>query len=171
MRRPRFTPIALGPLVVALVACGGGGGGDTAGDAPDGVVVEEVGAEQAPVGGGSGDLTEVVAAIESAGYDCAPDSFSMTSAIRETCLTTSSLSLVGYAWADATAMDAEVDLEVSCSTDSGLGQLTSLRGDVWAVSAVPLSGSTSPETQAQIDDVLSTIATTLGGEIVASPCA
>ncbi len=169
MRRPRCALLGLGPLVVALAACGDSGD-DTAVDAPGGVVVEGS-VEDASAGGGSGDLTGVVAAIEATGYDCNPDSSVMTSAIRETCLTTSDLSLVGYAWVDASTMDAQVGLEVFCSADSSLGQLTSLRGDTWAVSAVPLSGSTSPETQAQIDDVLSTIATTLGGELVSTPCA
>jgi hypothetical protein len=169
MRRTRCALFGLGPLVVALAACGGGD--DTAVDAPDGVVVEDDGsAEDGPAGAGSSDLTGVVAAIEATGYDCNPDSSVMTSAIRETCLTTSALSLVGYAWVDASTMEAEVGLEVFCSADSSLGQLTSLRGDTWAVSAVPLSGSTSPETQAQIDDVLSTIATTLGGELLRTPC-
>ena len=112
-----------------------------------------------------------MAAIEATGYDCAPESFVLTSAVRETCLTTSSVSLSAYAWSDAATMAAQVDSELSCTLDSGLGELASVRGDVWAVSAVSLSGSTTPETKAAIDEVLTGLATSLGGTVVSTPCA
>lgn len=153
--------------LVSMSACGGGGGDDdAAADSDDDVVVEEVSS-----GAGAADLGPVVAAIEATGYDCTPESFVMTSAIRETCLTTTSVSLSAYAWSDAATMAAEADSELFCTLDSGLGELASVRGDVWAISAVSLSGSNTPETKAAIDEVLTGLAESLGGTVVSTPCA
>ena len=165
-----FAPVlTLASIAIALASCSSGDGASTGAPADDGtgggVVVEQVSSDTP-----AGDLTEVVAAIEAAGYDCMVESFAMTSATRENCLTTSSVALLAYAWGDAATMDAEVDREVFCTLDSGLGPLTSLRGDTWAVSAMSLSGTVTPETQAAIDDTFNAIATTLGGELVVSPC-
>lgn len=151
--------------LVSLSACGGGGD-EVAVETDDAVVVEEVSTDA-----GAADLGPVVAAIEATGYDCTPESFVMTSAIRETCLTTTSVSLSAYAWSDAATMAAEADSELFCTMDSGLGELASVRGDVWAISAVSLSGSNTPETKAAIDEVLTGLATSLGGTVVSTPCA
>ena len=152
--------------LVSLSACGGGGADDVAVETDDAVVVEDVSSSA-----GSADLGPVVAAIEATGYDCTPESFVMSSAIRENCLTTTSISLSAYAWSDAATMAAQVDSELFCTMDSGLGELASARGDVWAISAISLSGSSTPETKAAIDEVLSGLAASLGGTVVSTPCA
>ena len=117
----------------------------------------------------TGQMADLVAAIEGLDYECSPESFVMTSAERETCLTTSSISLVAYVWADEETFDAEVDAEVRCSTDSSLGDLRSVRGATWAVAVVPLNGSTA-EYSDEVDALLTSVQAALGGDAVSSPC-
>jgi hypothetical protein len=156
----------IGLCALGLAACGGGSNDSADGDAGSGdVVVEQVSAD-AP----AGDLSAVVTAIEATGYDCSPESFVMTTAVRETCITTSSIALSAYAWGTADDMAAQIDGEIYCTKDSGMDEITSLRGDTWAISAVSLSGSISPEAQTRIDDTLATLADSLGGTVSSADC-
>ena len=171
--RPVFSTLVAVVAVAAVAgACGGSDdGGDAAMDDTDAaseVVVDEVAADGAP--SAAADLSPVVSAIEATGYECQPESFVMTSAIRETCLTTSSIALSAYAWAGPELMAEQVDAEVFCTADSGLEQLTSLRGDTWAITALSLSGSNTPETQTAIDDALAAVSATLGGAVTTTAC-
>lgn len=170
--RPVFSTLVAVVAVAAVAgACGGSDdGGDAAMDDTDAaseVVVDEVAADGAP---SAVDLSPVVSAIEATGYECQPESFVMTSAIRETCLTTSSITLSAYAWASSELMAEQVDAEIFCTADSGLEQLTSLRGDTWAITALSLSGSNTPETQTAIDDALAAVSATLGGAVTTTAC-
>ena len=166
--RPVFSTLVAVVAVAAVAgACGGSDdGGDAAMDDTD--AASEVAADGAP--SAVADLSPVVSAIEATGYECQPESFVMTSAIRETCLTTSSITLSAYAWASSELMAEQVDAEIFCTADSGLEQLTSLRGDTWAITALSLSGSNTPETQTAIDDALAAVSATLGGAVTTTAC-
>ena len=158
--RTLVSMLAAGLLV--LTACGGGDS-ESSGS-------EESSGESSGGGAAAATLADVVAAVEGTGYDCNPDSFVMTGAVRESCLTTSAIGLSAYAWDDAEAFAAQVGSEVRCSLDSSLGEIRSLQGDTWAVSAVPLSGSPTADNIDAIDSALEAIQATLGGEIVSAPC-
>lgn len=145
--------------VLALAACGGD---DSSSDASS---TADTAAQTAD----SGRMAEVTAAIEATGYTCTPESFAMTSAAHESCLTTNSISVQAYTWADAATLTAEIDTEIMCSVDSTLGSIMSLRGDDWAVSAFSLSASTADK-EAEITSALTAIQSALGGDITTSAC-
>lgn len=160
--------------LVSLLAAGlfvlGACGGDDGGSSDSGDSSEQSSGGSGDGGSAEATLAEVVAAVEGTGYDCNPESFVMTAAVRETCLTTSSIGLSAYAWANADDFTAQVGSEVRCSVDSNLGELRSLQGDTWAVSAVPLSGSPTADNIDAIDSALEAVQATLGGEVVSTPC-
>lgn len=161
--RTLVSMLAAGLLVIT--ACGGDDGGSSSEGSS-----EESSGESSNAGAAAATLADVVAAVEGTEYDCNPDSFVMTGAVRESCLTTSAIGLSAYAWDDAEAFAAQVGSEVRCSLDSSLGEIRSLQGDTWAVSAVPLSGSPTADNIDAIDSALEAIQATLGGEIVSAPC-
>ncbi len=163
-RSSRSLVSALAAGLLILGACGG----DDSGSSSDSASTEE--SSSSSGGAAEATLAEVVAAVEGTGYDCNPESFVMTAAVRETCLTTSSIGLSAYAWANADDFTAQVGSEVRCSVDSNLGELRSLQGDTWAVSAVPLSGNPTADNIDAIDSALEAVQATLGGEVVSTPC-
>lgn len=164
-RSPRTLVSMLAAGLLVLGACGGDDG-DSSSEGSS----EESSGESSGGGAAAATLADVVAAVEGTGYDCNPDSFVMTGAVRESCLTTSSIGLSAYAWDDAEAFASQVGSEVRCSLDSSLGEIRSLQGDTWAVSAVPLSGSPTADNIDAIDSALEAVQATLGGDIVSTPC-
>ena len=155
--------IAIATCLVALVASCGGGSNSS-----------DNGSSDADTSGSSDTATtsmsDLVAAIETLDYACSPESFVMTSAERQLCLTTSSVSLSPYTWSDVDAFAAEVDSELTCTVDSGLGELRSLRGTTWAISSFSISGATA-DYEAEINGLLASLQEQLGGEVVSTPCA
>lgn len=115
-------------------------------------------------------MSTLVEAIESLDYTCSPESFVMTSAERQLCITTSSVSASAYVWSSAEDFASEVDAEVRCTVDSGLGEVRSLRGDAWAISSFSINGSTA-DYAAEIDALLNSLQQQLGGDIISTPCA
>lgn len=148
---------AISTSLLVLASCGGESSSDS-GDAADGT-------EQAF----DGVLGNVVSAIEANEYTCQPESMAMTSAERAICNTFSSIGVSAYVWSDAATLDSEIDAEVMCTSDSHLGEIRYLRGDTWAVSAFSLSESTADKST-EIDSVLASLQSTLGGDLASEPC-
>lgn len=155
--------IAATACVIAFVASCGGGSSSSDGGSSD---ADTSGSSDAA----TTSMSDLVIAIETLDYTCSPESFVMTSAERQLCLTTSSVSLSPFTWSDADTFTAEVDSELTCAADSGLGELRSLRGDTWAISSYSISGSTA-DYDAEINGLLSSLQQQLGGEVVSTPCA
>ena len=165
--RPLVSMLAAGLFVLA--ACGGDDGGSS-----DGGDSTEETASGESAGGGDAEATRAkldaaVAALPELGYTCTPDEFSMSSALRSSCVGFSSLSIRTHAWADAGALAAEIGSETMCSSESTLGEVRYLAGDVWAISAIPLSGSTA-EKAAEIDAAMAALQGVLGGTESSTPC-
>lgn len=165
--RPLVSMLAAGLLVLA--ACGG----DDGGSSDSGESTEESSAGESS-GGSDAEATRAtldaaVAALPELGYQCTPDEFSMSSALRSTCVGFSSLSIRTHAWSSSDALAAEIGSETMCSSESSLGEVRYLNGDVWAISAIPLSGSTA-EKAADIDAAMSTLQAALGGTESSTPC-
>lgn len=155
----RSLSILFAATSLIISSCGGGSDSSSEGDSG-----ADAGTESA-----DGTLGNVVAAIEANDYTCQPESMVMTSAERAICNTFSSIGVSAYAWADAATLDSELDAEIMCTTDSHLGEIRYLRGDVWAVSAFSLSESTEQKST-EIDAVLSALQDALGGELESKPC-
>lgn len=157
LRSFSFRVFAVGCVLATVASCGGGSG-----SSDDGMTNTES-AETTS-------MDELVTAIESLDYTCSPESVVLTSAERQLCLTTSSVSLSAYVWDDEDAFAAEVDTELSCTTESGFGELRSLRGDTWAISSYSVSGATM-DYDAEINGLLTSLQEDLGGTTVSTPCA
>lgn len=144
--------------ILALSACGGDEAGSTD-------TSEDAGGASAA----AATLAELVTAIEAVDYACEPESMAMTAALREICLTTTSIAVNPYAWDDAAAADQQFDAEVMCSADSTLGSISYLRGDSWAISVFSISDPTA-EREAEITAVLESIQSAVGGEVGNKAC-
>ncbi len=160
--RSLVSVLAAGLLV--LGACGG----DDSGSSTDSDSTEE--SSSGSGGAAEATLAEMVGVIEGLGYDCSPESFVMTMAVRETCLSPTSAFVSAYAWADTDLFAQQVANEVRCTLDSNLGELRSLQGDMWAVTSLSLSGKPTVEYAAEIDAALGAIQEELGGTLVTTPC-
>jgi len=147
--------------ILILASCGGGsstdsGDGSSLGGDENSSTFEGV-------------LGSVVSAIEANDYTCQPESMAMTTARRAVCNTFSSIGVSAYSWADAETLDAEIDVEIMCTSDSHLGEIRFLRGDTWAASAFSLSESTEDKS-AEIDAVLTALQDALGGQLDSKTC-
>ncbi len=163
-RSSRSLVSALAAGLLILGACGG----DDSGSSSDSGSTEE--SSSGSGGAAEATLAEMVGVIEGLGYECTPESFVMTMAVRETCLSPTSAFVSAYAWADAESFSQQVGNEVRCTLDSNLGELRSLQGDNWAVSSLSLSGKPTVEYATEIDAALGAIQEKLGGTLVTSPC-
>ena len=114
-------------------------------------------------------MKDLVTAIETLEYSCSPENFVLTSAQRQVCLTTSSVSLSPFVWDSVETFQIEVETEITCSVDSGLGELRSLRGDSWAISSYSLNGPTA-DYDSEIGGLLSSLQKQLGGDIATTIC-
>ena len=167
--RPLVSMLAAGLLVLA--ACGG----DDSGSGSDGGATTEESSSGESSGGGDAEATRAeldaaVTALPDLGFQCTPDEFSMSSALRSTCVGLTSLSIRTHAWTSSDALAAEIGSETMCSSESPLGEVRYLKGDVWAISAIPLSGSTA-EKAAEIDAAMAALQGALGGSESSTPCA
>ena len=161
-RKSSLRIVAIACLIAFVASCGGGSSSSDSGSSD----ADSTGnADTAATS-----MADLVAAIETLDYTCSPESFVATSAERQLCLTTSSVSLSPFTWSDADTFAAEVDSELTCTVDSGLGELRSLRGDTWAISSFSISGPTA-DYDAEINGLLSSLQQELGGDIVSTPCA
>lgn len=165
--RPLVSMLAAGLFVLA--ACGGDDGGSSDG----GGSTEETSSGESS-GGGDAEATRAkldaaVTALPDIAYSCTPEEYGVTSALRSSCVGSSSLSIRTHAWADAGALAAEIGSETMCSSESTLGEVRYLAGDVWAISAIPLSGSTA-EKAAEIDAAMAALQGVLGGTESSTPC-
>lgn len=160
--------LAAGLLVLA--ACGG----DDGGSSDSGDSTEESSSGESSGGGDAeatrAELDAAVTALPDLGFQCTPDEFSMSSALRSTCVGLTSLSIRTHAWTSSDALAAEIGSETMCSSESPLGEVRYLKGDVWAISAIPLSGSTA-EKAAEIDAAMAALQGALGGSESSTPCA
>ena len=157
----RALPIALTVASLIISSCGSGSESSSTEDAGN--------ANDSSSQTFDGTLGNVVTAIEGNDYTCQPESMAMTSAERAICNTFSSIGVSAYAWADAATLGSELDTEIMCTSDSHLGEIRYLRGDVWAVSAFSLSESTEQKST-EIDAVLSALQAALGGELESKAC-
>lgn len=121
-------------------------------------------------GPSSAQFTALIEAIDSLGYTCAPASTTKTSAEHDLCSTSTAMAVQAYHWADNATLTAEIGTEITCSVNSTLGSIMSLRADTWAVSAFSITSSTADQ-EPEIRSVLGSVKTLLGtGEIVDTPC-
>ncbi|MDA0370804.1 MAG: hypothetical protein O3C62_11005 [Actinomycetota bacterium] len=164
-RSSRSLVSALAAGLLILGACGG----DDSGSSSDSGSTEES-SSSASGGAAEATLAEMVGVIEGLGYECTPESFVMTLAVRETCLSPTAAFVSAFAWADVDSFAQQVGNEIRCTLDSNLGELRSLQGDTWAVTSLSLSGKPTVEYATEIDAALGAIQAELGGELVTSPC-
>ena len=156
-RKALYRTTAVACIVAFAASCGGGSNSSS---------------DESANGGDSASISmdDLVAAIETIDYTCSPESFVLTSAERQVCLTTSSVTLSPFVWENAEAFQNEVDVEIACTADSGLGELRSLQGESWAISSYSISGATADYDE-EINSALTSLQQELGGEIISTPCA
>ena len=171
--RPLVSLLAAGLLV--LGACGGDDSGSSSDSGSSGEMTsdEPVADDSSSGGAGAEDLrTELNAAVEAlpeAEYKCTPDEYSMTTALKSTCIGFTSLFMATHAWTDASLAGAQIGSEIMCTVDSPMGEFRFLKGDTWAISAIPTSGSTADKS-AEIDAAFAELQASLGGEQSSVPC-
>ncbi|MDA0371935.1 MAG: hypothetical protein O3B19_11160 [Actinomycetota bacterium] len=171
--RPLVSLLAAGLLV--LGACGGDDSGSVGNsDSADQVSSDDETSDDSSSGKGGAEelrseLNAAVEALPEAEYKCTPDEYSMTTALKSTCIGFTSLFMGTHAWADASSADAQIGSEIMCTVDSPMGEFRFLKGETWAISAIPTSGSTADKS-AEIDAAFSELQASLGGEQSSVPC-
>ena len=172
--RPLVSLLAAGLLV--LGACGGDDSASSSDSGSSGEMTsdEPVADDSSSGGAGAEDLlTELNAAVEAlpeVEYSCNPDEYSMTTALKASCSGYTSLFLETHAWADAASADAEIDAQVRCFPEGSLGEIRYVKGDTWAISAVPTNGGSTADNSAEIDAAFAELQASLGGEQMSAPC-
>ncbi len=172
--RPLVSLLAAGLLV--LGACGGDDSGSSSdsGSSEETTTDEPVADDSSSGGAGAEDLrTELNAAVEAlpeVEYSCNPDEYSMTTALKASCSGYTSLFLETHAWADSASADAQIDTQVRCYPEGYLGEIRYLKGDTWAISAVPTNGGSTADNSAEIDAAFAELQASLGGEQMSAPC-
>ena len=170
--RPLVSLLAAGLLV--LGACGGDDSASSSDSGSSGEMTSDEPVADDSSSGGAEDLrAELDAAVEAlpeVEYSCNPDEYSMTTALKASCSGYTSLFLETHAWADAASADAEIDAQVRCFPEGYLGEIRYVKGDTWAISAVPTNGGSTADNSAEIDAAFAELQASLGGEQMSAPC-
>lgn len=110
----------------------------------------------------------VQAAIEDQGYTCTENLVILSPAVSVTCLGSGPMA-TGYAWETAEVANKYGYNDYSCTPESPIGEQRYLKANNWMIKVASLMSSTS-ENSTEIDAVLASLRSSLGGELNVQPC-
>ena len=158
----KFVAIASLVTLSIATACGGSDSSTSA------EVADSPADSTEPGEAAAGTLEIVQAAIEDQGYACTENLVILSPAVSVACLGSGPMA-TGYAWETADIANEFGYNDYSCTPASPIGEQRYLKADNWMVKVASLMSSTN-ENSTEIDAVLATLRSSLGGELNVQPC-